>query len=67
VELQHSGAGRCRRSSAVSGGELRAVNLPSISLDLFIMFRFATVREEGREKSDEYKRAGRTMWLLIWV
>jgi hypothetical protein len=53
------GAGRCRRSSAVSGGELRlrAVNLASISLGVWLVclftFRFATVREGGGEKSDE--------------
>jgi hypothetical protein len=67
LELQHGA-----QSSAVSGGEQRVVNLPSISLGpwLFVYVSLTTVRQfgtRGEGQRDDGKREGRNMWLLIWV
>jgi len=49
LELQHSGAGRWRRSGAVSGGELRPVNLPSISLGLLVCLSYLASLQFGKK------------------
>ena len=53
LELQHSGAGRWRRSSAFSGGELSAVNLPSISSGLFVCLLCLARYSSGRVEREE--------------
>lgn len=59
LELQHGA-----QSSAVSGGEQRVVNLPSISLGpwLFVYVSLTTVRQfgtRGEGQRDDGKREGR--------